>query len=65
MKPIRIVVLLLSLLPFTLIAHPGHGIGNGWSLTHYTGSLEHAWILVVAIVAISYWLVRSTKKSSS
>ncbi|HPG05385.1 MAG TPA: hypothetical protein P5275_03210 [Saprospiraceae bacterium] len=65
MKPIRIVILLLSVLPFTLVAHPGHGVGNGWTLSHYAGSMEHSWILVVAIVAFSYWLVRNTKKSSS
>ncbi|MCB0656267.1 MAG: hypothetical protein KDC57_09040 [Saprospiraceae bacterium] len=60
----RIVVILFGLLPFALLAHPGHGIGNGWSFTHYSGSFEHSWILVLVVLAIAIGLARSGKKAS-
>jgi hypothetical protein len=48
-KPIAIAA---ALLPVTLFAHSGHGVGHGGQFFHYLASPDHLIPMVLASVAV-------------
>lgn len=55
-------VLLAS--PVVVLAHPGHGSGDGFSVIHYLKEPEHIVWLALLVVGIGYLYLRARKKSS-
>ncbi|WP_017943027.1 MULTISPECIES: hypothetical protein [unclassified Thioalkalivibrio] len=52
MRPL--IPMLLALASAPALAHPGHGHGEGFSLSHWLSAPEHAWslgLLAMVIVA--------------
>lgn len=50
-----------------VLAHPGHGHGEGFSLLHYLSAPEHVWTLVLgaglgAAVVGGAWYLRHLRK---
>jgi hypothetical protein len=42
MKKLTMAATLIGLAPLAVMAHPGHGETEGWSITHYFVEPEHA-----------------------
>ncbi|MBK7097450.1 MAG: hypothetical protein IPH58_02615 [Sphingobacteriales bacterium] len=58
------VLLGILLLPIASFAHPGHGEGGGFSITHYLNEPEHLALIFLIIVAVVYFSLRRKRKSS-
>lgn len=60
----KLIFFIALLLPGILLAHPGHGVDDGWSILHYTVSIEHAipLILVLMIGVVLFIRFRIIKK---
>ncbi len=60
----KLIFLIALFLPGMILAHPGHGVSDGWSILHYTINVEHAIPLVLAVTAgiILYTKIRVVKK---
>ncbi len=58
------VLLGILLLPIVSFAHPGHGEGDGFSITHYLKEPEHLALIFLVIVAIVYFSLRRKRRSS-
>jgi len=58
------VLLGILLLPIASFAHPGHGEGDGFSITHYLIQPEHIAPSFLVIVAVVYFSLRRKRKSS-
>lgn len=50
--------------PMVALAHPGHGTGDGFSITHYLKEPEHIAWLVLLVVGVGYLVVRGKKRAS-
>lgn len=47
---------LALLLPFSAMAHPGHGDSDGYTIIHYFREPIHAVIPLVVFIAIIAWI---------
>ena len=64
MKKILSTVLLA--VPTLLMAHPGHGETEGFTITHYFTEVEHV-IISIALISISalvVWYLKNRKKQN-
>lgn len=60
----QLLALIAVVLPGMVMAHPGHGHDDGWSILHYMFNYEHAiplaFAVVVAIILVAR--VKGTRK---
>ena len=62
-KPI---VIAAFLLPFTLSAHSGHGVGDGGQFFHYLASPDHFIpILLASVAVIGFFVYRKAKRNNA
>ena len=62
-KPIAIAA---ALLPVTLFAHSGHGVGHGGQFFHYLASPDHFIPMVLASVAvIGFFVYRKAQRNNA
>jgi|GEM_PF-2214233 len=57
--------LLMGLLPGAALAHPGHGMGEGWSALHILTSPIHAGgiLLAAAVAGVAWrWILRDIRR---
>ncbi len=45
---------LLGMLPLAAMAHPGHGDGDGFNITHYFTEPEHIGVFLVSALVVLY-----------
>ncbi|MBK5270682.1 MAG: hypothetical protein JJE22_06680 [Bacteroidia bacterium] len=65
MKKFAFIVMIVLLLPVSLLAHPGHGGTDGFSITHYFVEPEHAITTVSFIVLFAGVVYYRWKKAKS
>jgi len=63
MRKIYLLSLLIILLPYSLLAHPGHGDTGGYSIIHYFIEPIHT-ITTVSILMAAVFYYRWQKKKS-
>lgn len=56
----RFLTLLLTMLPFVTMAHPGHGDDEGFTIKHYFTQPEHVLFTLVALVLVAIVLGRKS-----
>ena len=63
----KILSFLLLMLPVALFAHPGHGEGDGYTITHYFTSAQHVIVgsvaLLVTVIAVQLFKNRKRQEA--
>lgn len=54
------ICLMIAFIPGFVLAHPGHGETEGFSIIHYFIEPMHA-VITLSVVAVAYLLYRSFK----
>lgn len=67
MKKINLALktIIVMLLPFTGIAHPGHGETEGFTITHYFTEPVHATVSVILLAAVFFTVTVLRRKKSA
>jgi hypothetical protein len=61
----RFSALLLTMLPFVTMAHPGHGDDDGFTIKHYFIQPEHVLFTLAVLALVAFLLVRRSASGSS
>jgi len=56
---------LIMLLPFTGMAHPGHGETEGYTITHYFTEPVHATVSVILLAGVLFTVSYLRRKKSA
>ena len=67
MKKINLVfkTIIVMLLPFTGMAHPGHGETEGFTITHYFTEPVHATVSVILLAGVLFTVSVLRRKKSA
>ena len=60
----RLFLLLLTIVPFITMAHPGHGEDEGFTIKHYFTQPEHIAFTLTALVLVAFVLSRRSVSKS-
>jgi hypothetical protein len=63
----KILSSLLLVVPTILMAHPGHGETEGFTITHYFTEVQHVLISIalISITAVTVWYIKNRKKQKA
>lgn len=62
-----ITIIFITVLPVSVLAHPGHGATDGHSLWHYLTEPFHVFSMVAALILLSvaiYWYTVKKRKKA-
>ena len=63
MKRVATLAGIAALYAAPAFAHPGHGVGGGYSLLHYATSPEHVGLALLALVVVAGALALTRRRA--